>query len=196
MNKVLGIVAALAMICAISCSKVHDRQSDQKQPFDRPFPLLSGPGPMGMPSFNSPTPAEMDKLREEVGFDKQTGARILEIIRSFNTLMKSNIVQIQKEELNVRGELLKDKPDLQYIQKCVQEKTRIFGEIEFNQIKRDLDIKALLTADQYETWISAVSRKRHDRMRDMRDPQMPPQADRMAPEGPAPRPENAQPEGN
>lgn len=172
MNKLLYVICLLALLAFLSCSR---KSEERGAGFDRgaaggfPVPLLSGPGPMGGPAFHSPSQEDMVKLKEEVGFDKPTEEKILVIIRSFNTFMKSSVIKVQKEELNIREELLKDKPDLDYVQKCIQNKTRVFGEIEFNQIKRDLDIKSLLTVEQFEKWMSLGMRHHPGRFRGMRD---------------------------
>ena len=75
---------------------------------------------------------------------------------------------MQREELNIREELLKEKPDLKAIQKSIAEKSKFFSEVEFAQIKRDLAIKGMLTRDQYDRLKSVTMKK----MRSM----MPPEA--------------------
>jgi Spy/CpxP family protein refolding chaperone len=62
------------------------------------------------------------------------------------------MIALERENLNLREELLKEIPDLQRIWEIIQEKTRLRGEIEYAMIKRDLDIKAILTPDQIDTW--------------------------------------------
>jgi Spy/CpxP family protein refolding chaperone len=74
---------------------------------------------------------------------------IMEGFREENQKWK---IAMERENLNLREELLKSEPDLEKIRAIIGEKTRIRGEIEFAMIKRDLNIKSILTPDQVDTW--------------------------------------------
>ncbi|OGJ92305.1 MAG: hypothetical protein A2268_06130 [Candidatus Raymondbacteria bacterium RifOxyA12_full_50_37] len=166
-------ILILIGVCAFGCSKKPQDQA--KNTFEMPFHMPKGPEGFHIPGFIPPSAADIAKLCEVVGFDEQTGKKIMEIIRGFDTSMKERIIKVQREELNIREELLKDKPDLAYIQRSITNKTSLFAEIEMAQIKRDLDIKALLTPEQYERWSGAVFQKMRERMpQGMRDQGMPP----------------------
>ncbi|OGJ89200.1 MAG: hypothetical protein A2248_00850 [Candidatus Raymondbacteria bacterium RIFOXYA2_FULL_49_16] len=149
-------------ICVFGCAKKP--QHRPQNTFERPMPMLRGSNRVHIPGFMPPSTADMTKLREEVGFNEQTGKKIMELVRGYDTFMKERIIKVQREELNVREELLKEKPDLQLIQRCIANKTGLFGEIEMAQIKRDSDTKALLTPEQYERWSGAVFEKMRERM--------------------------------
>lgn len=108
-------------------------------------------------------PAELQRLLDEIGVNKQSAEKIIVISRNFAKTLDGRMIRIQREELNIREELLKDKPDLQAVQGMINKKTQVFGEIEFSQIKRDVEIKSLLSDDEYEMWKSALM-KRMQRM--------------------------------
>lgn len=104
-------------------------------------------------------PAQLQALLDEIGVNKQSAEKIIVISRNFSKALDGRMISIQREELNIREELLKDKPDLQSIQNMINKKTQIFGEIEFSQIKRDVEIKSLLSDNEYEMWKSALMKQ-------------------------------------
>jgi hypothetical protein len=137
------------------------------------MPPMAGGGPFGGPGMHDPmdNPApvmfdisEVESLMIQIGINKTTSAKVVTIARDFRTLFEEKLIKVQREELNIKEELLKDKPDLQIIKDCIGRKSQVFAEIEVAQIKRDLDIKSLLAPDEYERWKSAIRKK----MRDMR----------------------------
>jgi hypothetical protein len=143
--------------------------SQSMPPGDPSFGKLSdlppGRSPGGMHgSSDNPQPmmmniTELQNLMSEINIDKSIASKIVSIAREFIASFEAKILKIQKEELSVKEELLKDKPNMQAIQNAVAKKSQLFSEIEFAQIKRDLEIKSLLTQDEYDRWKSAMIRK-------------------------------------
>lgn len=87
-----------------------------------------------------------------LNIDQKRSEKILNITRAFHNLFESKIIGVQRLELDIREELLKENVDLSKIESAVIKKTKIFSEIEFAQIKRDVEIKSILTAEEYEQW--------------------------------------------
>lgn len=108
--------------------------------------------------------SELKNLMTEINIDKATMAKIVTVARAFKNTLEERLIKIQKEELAIKEELLKEKPDMQPIQAAISRKTQIFGDIEFAQIKRDLEIKSLLTQDEYDRWKSAIMQKMREMM--------------------------------
>ena len=102
---------------------------------------------------------DLQGLLADISVEKSVSAKIVAIARGFMTTFDTKILKIQREELNIKEELLKGKPDLAAIQTSINKKSQIFAEIEFLQIKRDLEIKSMLTQDEYDRWKSAMMRK-------------------------------------
>jgi hypothetical protein len=130
------------------------------------MPMMPPPkGAMGMQASMENSPpmmmdiAELQKLMAEIDLDKTVSARIISIARTFLKALDERILKIQREELTIKEELFKDKPDLTAIKASVNRKTQVLGDIEYLQIKRDLDIKSLLSADEYDRWKSAMMQK-------------------------------------
>ena len=113
--------------------------------------------------------AELQNLMTEINIDKSTSKKIISIARGFIAFFEVKILKIQKEELAVKEKLLKEKPDMQAIQASIAKKSQLFSEIEFAQIKRDVEIKSLLTQDEYDRWKSAMMRKMRQMMPKIRD---------------------------
>jgi len=130
--------------------------------------------PMGMmrgmhSSVENPQPmmmniAELQTLLNDISIEKSVAAKITSIARGFLSTFESKILKIQREELNIKEELLKEKPDLAVIQNAINKKSQVFAEIEYAQIKRDLEIKAMLTQDEYDRWKSAMMQKMRSMM--------------------------------
>lgn len=127
-------------------------QSDQQFPDKKTF---HGPGHM----FASPmikNPQRLQTLLDNIGVSKETSSKIIAISKNFFKSLDTKMIKVQRFDLDIREELLKDKPDLSSIQNLVNKKTQVFGDIEFSQIKRDIEIKALLSETEFEKWKSAV----------------------------------------
>jgi hypothetical protein len=172
-------IACILMGAALTFSQNHPGPGGLPD-----MPPLDGPSAMHSWMENPPLMmmniTELQSLMAEINIDKGVSAKIVAITRAFVKFLDERILKIQKEELNIREELLKDKPDMPAIQNAIARKTQILGEVEFAQIKRDLDIKSLLTVDEYDRWKSAIMVKLRERM--------PRGADRNGPGGPAIRP--------
>jgi|WetSurMetagenome_2_1015567.scaffolds.fasta_scaffold62875_3 hypothetical protein len=137
------------------------------------FPPGASPEPMHNASGN-PQPmmmniSELQNLMSEINIEKSTSSKIVSIARGFLAFFEAKVLKIQKEEIAVKEELLKEKPDMQAIQNAVTQKSKLFSEIEFAQIKRDIEIKSLLTQDEYDRWKSAMMKKMWQLMPKMMD---------------------------
>jgi hypothetical protein len=156
--KVVRII--FSCVCLLSAFAFSQTSPGNKMGMMPPF---GGPGGMhGTPENASPMMMDITELKSllvEINIDKTVSAKIVAIARTFKNTLEERIIKIQKEELSIKEELLKDKPDLQAIQGTISRKTQIFGEIEFAQIKRDLEIKSLLSQDEYDRWKSAMMEK-------------------------------------
>jgi hypothetical protein len=136
------------------------------------MPPFGSPGVHGMDANPQPMMmniAELKNLMAEINIDKAVAAKIVAIARTFLNNLDERLIKIQREELAIKEELLKEKPDLQAIQAAISRKTQIFGDIEFAQIKRDLEIKSLLTEDEYDRWKSAMMQKMREMMPGLQD---------------------------
>jgi hypothetical protein len=160
------VTTLISMVIVMGISTIMAQPSLPGEPQSGKFaeiPPFRAPGGMHNSAENPPPMmmniAELQNLLNEISIDKSVAAKIVAIARNFLSNFESRILKIQKEELNVKEELLKEKPDLQLIQNTIAKKTQIFAEIEFAQIKRDLEIKALLTQDEYDRWKSAMMQK-------------------------------------
>jgi hypothetical protein len=157
------IVGALTLTLGLtSCSKKQDPYACGGP--DGAPPQAQRYRPMAGSMFAPPDHADMARLCREIGISEQKISRISDIVRNINKDMNGNILNIQQEELNVRKELLKDKPDIAVIRRSIEAKTKILADVEVAQIQRDLEIKALLSADEYERWTLRLAHKMRMRL--------------------------------
>jgi len=77
-------------------------------------------------------------------------------LSKIDTIQKKAIIDIEKkqlelqqERLNIKEELFLDSPDLTKIKSIVDKKASIASELEYLTIKRDLDIKAIMSKEQF-----------------------------------------------
>jgi hypothetical protein len=145
-----------------------DRPDDQMHS-DMPIPPHPPEGMPGKPAgvlpdpFMFRDPVKLKTLLVEIGINDRTIQQITTLVRDFNKEMEERMLKIQQEELNLKTELFKDNPDLGTIQKIIGRKAQIFSEVEFSHIKRDINIKKLLSEDEFEMWKS----KMREQMRQM-----------------------------
>lgn len=130
-----------------------------RSPVIAPFgpPQMGENGHMPPPMIMDVT--ELASTLAEIGIAPSKIEKISGITRDFISGFNKNILAIQRKELDIKEELFKEKPDLKKIRNSISEKTRFFAEIEFAQIKRDLDIKAQLTRDEYDKLKSLTMKK-------------------------------------
>jgi hypothetical protein len=142
----------------------HGKCGPHRPPMVAPFGLAGrGPSSMQQPPIMMDV-EELKALLNDLKVSKTTIEKVLDITRNFLSQLDGKLIKVQREELNIKEELLKEKPDLSAIQGYINKKTQIFAEIEFAQIKRDIDIKSLLSRDEYEALKSAMmSRMKHAR---------------------------------
>jgi hypothetical protein len=105
--------------------------------------------------------AEKFNIEHPPRYKKEIADKIIAISRTFMRSLEERMIRVQREELNVKEELLKDKPNLNTIQSIVNKKSQIISDIEFLQIKRDLEIKSLLTDQEYEKWKAILIKRVH-----------------------------------
>lgn len=179
-------IVVFCMLCG-AASVLSQTPPGEPQPGKMPLmPPFGSPG--GMHDLNgNPQPIMMDitelkNLMTEINIDKAVSAKIVTIARAFKNALDERFLKIQKEELNIKEELLKEKPDLSAIQTAISRKTQIFGDIELAQIKRDLEIKSLLTQDEYDRWKSVMMQKMRQMMPRLQDKLPPCQGDKKPPQ--------------
>ncbi len=177
---------SLTGILIVLCVGIAVAQPSMKGHAWNRMPAVAPFGPPGAGENNLPIildVMELQTLLTEIGINKPTIDKAVTIVRSSLTEFEGKLIKVQREELGIREELLKEKPDLKVIQNCINRKAQVFAEIEFSQIKRDIEIKALLTPDEYDRWKAATKK----RMKEMMPPMMckeQPDGDRMAPAQP------------
>jgi hypothetical protein len=177
------------IFCMLAGASLVSSQPPSGEPMPGKMPMMPPFGPQrpGAMHGSSENPApmmmnisELKNLMTEINIDKAVSTKIIAIARTFLNSLDDRILKIQKEEITIKEELLKEKPDLQSIQNTISRKTRIFGDIEFAQIKRDLEIKSLLTQDEYDRWKSAMMQKMRQLMPRLQDKLPPNQVDKNA----------------
>lgn len=169
MKRTVYLLTLLVIIVAIVSPLMAENDHLQIGPNHEGMhlmPKFGGPGGMheGRNSMQPPVllnPVELQNLLDEIGVNKVTSEKIVTLSRNFFKALDEKMIRVQREELNIKEELIKDKPDLQTIQSIVSKKAQIFSEIEFAQIKRDIEIKALLTEQEYDQWKAALVEHMH-----------------------------------
>lgn len=160
---VTGILIAASIGSIMAQPPLNEPHQRNRMPVVAPF----GPPHRGGGENMSPMVLdviELQALLTEIGITKPTIEKAVAIVRSFLAEFEGKLIRVQREELGIREELLGEKPDLKAVRNCVNRKALIFAEIEFAQIKRDVDIRALLTPDEYDRWKAAMKKKMQEMM--------------------------------
>jgi hypothetical protein len=163
---IFALCALLVTVTIISAQNPPPQPENDPVLINNDEPHHFGKGnnrPMLPPPFLSPIikdPVQLQNLLSTIGVNKQSSDAIVGITKTFFKTLDSKVIQIQRLELDIREELTKDKPDLKNVQTLINKKVIIFGEIEFLQIKRDLDIKANLTDIEFDKWKAAVNERK------------------------------------
>jgi len=93
--------------------------------------------------------AHIDLMQKELGLSSEQIKKIEEVMSRHFDLMEVQRLAVEKEFLNLKEELLKESPDLGKIKSIIDKKSLVESEIEFGIVKRDLEIKSILTKEQF-----------------------------------------------
>jgi Spy/CpxP family protein refolding chaperone len=104
-----------------------------------------------MPSLNQQD-INIEKFKKNLGLTEDQTTKIKSMMNDSVEQVNKIRIDIQRLNLDLREELIKDKPDLAKIKTIIDKKSSLQGEVEMLLIKRDLDIKSVLTPDQIEKW--------------------------------------------
>jgi hypothetical protein len=164
MEIIAGIIILISSIPGLPQPPMED-QHPRRVPAVVPFGPSGGPhGEMGNSLPVTLDITELQKQLTDIGIAKGTTEKAVVIVRNFMAEFEKQLIQVQREELNIKEELLKEKPDLKAIQGIITKKAQFFATIEFAQVKRDVELKALLTQDEFEKWKSVMKVKMHRMM--------------------------------
>lgn len=92
----------------------------------------------------------IDMMKKDLGLSDDQVKKIQDLMNANFKEMELKRIGIEKAFLNIREELLKDEPDLTKIKSIIDQKSVLEADMEFNVIKRDLDIKPILTKEQFD----------------------------------------------
>jgi hypothetical protein len=104
----------------------------------------------------------MEKVLEDAGIAQSTITKLADMGTTCRTTCEGTMIKVQREELNIREQLLKDAPDMQAIQTSVNNKAQLLADLEFSKIKMEQDIKALVSKDDMKKIMTALKEKRQD----------------------------------
>jgi hypothetical protein len=95
---------------------------------------------------------KIDKIKADLNLTKEQENKIATIMDDFRVTVDQLKIDHERAKLNLREELIKDNPNMDKIKALIKDKNEIMSKIEFFMIKRDLDIKSILTKEQLEKW--------------------------------------------
>jgi Spy/CpxP family protein refolding chaperone len=101
----------------------------------------------------------VEKFKESLGLNDNQVEKIKTIMKDATEEINKQKIEIQRCNLDLKEELIKDKPDMNKVKSTVEKKFSVQAESEMILIKRDLDIKAVLTPEQLSNWIKLVNSK-------------------------------------
>jgi len=106
----------------------------------------------------------MGKVLEEAGIAKSTISKLEDMGKTARTTFEGQMIKVKREQLNIREQLIKDSPDMQAIQTCVNTKAQIIADLEFSKIKMEQDIKSLVSKDDMAKIMATLKEKRSEKM--------------------------------
>jgi hypothetical protein len=98
------------------------------------------------------SPEQIRNTLTKIGVNDRTIDKIITLSQEFSDFSQKKLILVQHEELNIREALLNGTKDVSVFEPFVKQKASIVAEIELAQIKRDLEIKSLLTSEEYDKW--------------------------------------------
>ncbi|MBI4977815.1 MAG: periplasmic heavy metal sensor [Spirochaetes bacterium] len=91
-------------------------------------------------------------LKKMLSLTDEQEKKITAIIADRQSKMERKSIELDREALNLKEELLKDSPDAGKVKSIIDKKGALSADLEYMRIKADLDIKALLNKEQMEKW--------------------------------------------
>ncbi|MEK6793816.1 MAG: hypothetical protein AABZ39_03515 [Spirochaetota bacterium] len=116
------------------------------------------------------------QLKKVLALTDEQEKKITTIMADKQSKMERKGIDLERISLDLREELLKDNADINRVKGIIEKKANIMGDIEFLKIKGDLDIKAVLSKEQFEKWRMLVQSRAqmmkakgmYDRQKEMR----------------------------
>lgn len=94
----------------------------------------------------------VEVMKKQLNLSDDQVARLNTIYTDFDNNIKQLRIDLQREKLNLSEELIKENPDMVKIKSIIDKKSGIESQIELINIKRDIDIRNVLTKEQIEKW--------------------------------------------
>jgi len=116
----------------------------------------------------------IQNMKTQLGLTDDQVKKLIDLTDETRKNIEIKQIEVDKVMLSIREEMLKDNPDIAKIKSLVEKKHSIMAEIEVLMIKRDLDIKGILTKEQFDKlrlYFGRMQRKRmnKDQMKDFRN---------------------------
>ena len=91
---------------------------------------------------------DVDIPKKELNLNADQIKKIESISDEAFKQIQSKQIDLERTNIDIKEQMLKDRPDLSVLKKLIDKKHSILSEIDFLQIKKDLGINSLLTSEQ------------------------------------------------
>jgi Spy/CpxP family protein refolding chaperone len=107
--------------------------------------------------------ANIERLKKSLSLTDDQVTKIQVIMNDSAGKVEAQRIELQRSNLDLKEELNKEKPDLNKVKSIIGKKYSSQTEIDYILIKRDLDIKAVLTPDQIAKWKTQFIEKKSNK---------------------------------
>ncbi|HBE01799.1 MAG: hypothetical protein A2096_14440 [Spirochaetes bacterium GWF1_41_5] len=91
-------------------------------------------------------------LKAMLNLTPEQDTKVKELVQNLQQSMALKKITLERIDLDVQEEMIKDNPDIAKISKILEKKSPVLVEMELESIKKDLEIKKILTSDQWLKW--------------------------------------------
>ena len=94
----------------------------------------------------------MSRLKSALSLSDEQEKKITAIMNDGRIKAEKKMIELDRERLNMREEMIKDAPDAGRVKAILDKKASIESELAFIKVKGEIDMKAILSKDQFAAW--------------------------------------------
>ncbi len=107
----------------------------------------------GTVAFGQIPPSPIDRMLDRMGVDAGKREPLKKVFNQARADQMKFRLQMDKKQIELKELLIADKLDMGKLKQNCDDRSKIFGDMQFSQLSADAEVKKSLTADQWLTYI-------------------------------------------
>lgn len=92
------------------------------------------------------------RLKSELSLTDEQVKKVSAVMMDGRTKAEKKMIDLEREKLNLREEMLKDAPDAGRVKAILDKKAAVEAELAFIKMKGEIDLKGIFSKEQFMQW--------------------------------------------